>query len=62
MSYDKSTFIGRNLSSSYAPTEQDANYFDYINELSSLFDAHQINGTVLYPYVTRLYIGEVGTN
>ena len=57
--YTKEMFIGRNLSSSYAPLKSDTQYCDYLSELEALFDKHQRNGNVMYPYITRCYLGMV---
>ncbi len=57
--YDKEAFINRNLSSSYAPKENEAHYSDYINAISQVFDNHSENGKIRYPYVTRCYIGKI---
>ncbi len=59
VSYDLETFIFRNLSSSYAPKQGDAQYEQYIQALSELFQSYNTNGTVEYPYLTRCYIGTV---
>lgn len=57
--YSITDFILRNLSSSYAPLNNDKHYNDYINALEKLFDKYGSNGTVAYPYITRCYIGTV---
>ena len=57
--YTKQMFIERNLSSSYAPLKYDSKYHDYISELEALFDKYQTDGNVLYPYITRCYLGKV---
>lgn len=57
--YDKSAFVDRNLSSSYAPSPRDSHYEAYIKAITGIFDEHNINGTVKYPYITRCYIGKV---
>lgn len=57
--YTREDFIARNLSSSYAPKENDLIYDDYIKAVAEVFDKHQTNGTVNYPYITRCYIGTV---
>ena len=59
MQYDKTAFIERNLSSSYAPLKYDTQYNAYISALEAVFDRHQTNGTVLYPYITRCYMGKI---
>ncbi len=59
MQYDKNAFINRNLSSSYAPKEGEANYLVYIQKLEELFERLSSNGQIPYPYITRCYIGKV---
>lgn len=54
---DRNTFIGRSLSSSYAPKEGEAGFENYVLELAELFDELNYNGTVPYPYITYCYIG-----
>jgi SAM-dependent methyltransferase len=57
--YNREDFIARNLSSSYAPKENDSIYDDYINAIEEVFEKHQSNGTLKYPYITRCYFGEI---
>lgn len=57
--YDRDAFIARSLSSSYAPNENDIMSDEYIKALENVFDKHQTNGIVKYPYITRCYIGTV---
>ena len=57
--YTKESFIGRNLSASYAPKEIDSNYQVFIDELSVLFDKYSVNGLLILPNVTRSYVGEI---
>ncbi len=57
--YTREDFIARNLSSSYAPKENDLIYNDYIKAIEAVFEKHQINGTVKYPYITRCYFGTI---
>ena len=58
LSYDRETFLGRSLSSSYAPRPGDENYHGYVQALTRLFEEFG-GGTVAYPYVTRCYLGRV---
>lgn len=58
ITYDKETFIARNLSSSYAPDARDDRYDDYIKELELLFERSSKNGFLEYPYTTICYIGK----
>lgn len=57
--YDREGFIGRNLSSSYAPKESDEAYEEYIAALSDMFDKFSVDGVIKYPFYTQSYIGEV---
>lgn len=56
---DLDGFIGRNLSSSYAPDEGTEDYAGYIRELSELFIKYSRGGEVQFPYITKSYVGEV---
>lgn len=58
--YDYETFILRNASSSYAPKKGKENYISYVDELKNIFDACSSNGRLVYPYITRCYIGKCG--
>ena len=55
----KEGFIGRALSSSYAPKATDYNYIKYQEAISELFDKYQIEGIINYPNITRLYLGNI---
>nr|WP_307989435.1 class I SAM-dependent methyltransferase [uncultured Niameybacter sp.] len=57
--FDENGFIGRNLSSSYAPKEHDDKYNAYVLELKALFEAYNKNGILKMPIFTRSYIGIV---
>lgn len=57
--YERDAFIARSLSSSYSPKKNDPAYDEYVKALESVFEKHQTNGTVKYPYITRCYIGTV---
>lgn len=57
--YTREDFIARNLSSSYAPKENDIIYNDYVKAVEEVFEKYQVNGTVKYPYITRCYIGTI---
>ena len=59
LSFSKESFVGRNLSASYALKENDVNYTAYINELEKLFDKHSKNSTVIMPNFTRSYMGTI---
>lgn len=55
--YDEESFVGRNLSSSYAPIEGDKNYEAYVSGLGKLFEKYKNGKTVEFPYITNLYFG-----
>lgn len=57
--YDRDAFVLRNLSSSYAPVQGDTHYDRYVQAIHDVFDKHSKNGTVVYPYITRCYLGTV---
>jgi SAM-dependent methyltransferase len=57
--FDKDSFIGRNLSASYAPAETDSNYRLFVEELSELFLKHSVDGKLTMPNITRSYTGKV---
>jgi len=52
-------FIGRALSSSYAPKEQDDNFDAYVLALTKLFIKYQKGGSLQFPEITTLYFGEI---
>lgn len=58
--YDEEHFIGRNLSSSYAPGKGSEGYEAYVSALSALFKKYEKSGTVEFPYRTVLYYGGLG--
>lgn len=58
--YTKDSFIGKSLSSSYAPKQGDSEYEPFIQALSDLFDRYQtLDGTMLFPNYVRCYLGTV---
>ena len=56
---DEGNFIGRNLSSSYAPKENDANYAGYVAEFRKLFAKYSKDGVFTMPNEVQSYVGEV---
>jgi Methylase involved in ubiquinone/menaquinone biosynthesis len=56
---DENLFVGRNLSSSYAPNADDKNYTPYMVALRELFLKFSENGSLIFPYITQSYIGKV---
>jgi len=59
LTFDMDSFIGRNLSASYAPKQGDANYEQFVDELANLFIKYSVNGKLIMPNITRSYAGEV---
>jgi hypothetical protein len=57
--YDLPSYIGRNLSSSYAPLESDSNYLGFVEEIERLYHKYSQNDKLTVPHVTRSYCGEV---
>ncbi|MEP6924593.1 MAG: class I SAM-dependent methyltransferase [Pyrinomonadaceae bacterium] len=52
---DLEGFKGRNLSSSYLPTEQDAGFSAMVNKLERIFAQHETNGKVKIFYDTKVF-------
>jgi DNA-binding transcriptional MerR regulator/ubiquinone/menaquinone biosynthesis C-methylase UbiE len=59
LKYDLNTFIGRNLSGSYAPTQTDEQYSDFIMAITELFYKYSKNDILTLPNITRSYLGKV---
>ncbi|MGG0293219.1 class I SAM-dependent methyltransferase [Bacillus pacificus] len=57
--FDYESFLGRNLSASYAPKENDKEYKNFVLLLSELFDKYSKNGKIILPNLTRSYMGNV---
>ena len=57
--FDKKRFIGLHQSASYRLSENDPNYFHYIDELSSYFDLHSTGGKLILPNNTCCYVGNL---
>lgn len=56
---DEKGFVGRSLSSSYAPKPGDKAYDAYVAALRALFRKYAENGRVFMLYETHVYYGEV---
>ena len=56
---DEEIFIGRALSSSYAPRKDSPNHEAYVGELRGLFSAHAQGGIIKIANETKLYTGAV---
>lgn len=61
LQFDKDSFIGRNLSTSYAPKEETdrEKYNGLVCELGELFDEYNSNGILFFPHFSKSYIGIV---
>lgn len=59
LSFDWEGFLGRNLSSSYAPRPQDASYSAFVQALHTLFERWSNGGVLVLPNHTRCYVGNV---
>ncbi len=55
----REAFIGDILSRSYALTESDEHYSEFIAELNKVFDKHQSGGFVTAEYKTTCYLGKL---
>jgi ubiquinone/menaquinone biosynthesis C-methylase UbiE len=57
--FDKKSFIGRFLSSSYSPKPEENEYSKIITGLEELFDKYAIENKVSFLYDTEISIGDV---
>jgi SAM-dependent methyltransferase len=59
--FDKEGYIGRNLSTSYAPLKETdpEKYYGLVRELSEFFDEYSVNEILNYPHFTQSHIGRV---
>jgi len=55
---DLDGLAGRVMSSSYAPTRERPEYVPLMAGLRELFDRHQSDGKVVFPYRTLVYFGQ----
>ena len=55
---DESAFIGDTLSRSYALSEADAGFSDFMRELKSAFEKYEQNGKVTIKYNAKCYLGK----
>jgi ubiquinone/menaquinone biosynthesis C-methylase UbiE len=56
--FDLEGVKGRLLSSSYAPEKGHPNHVPMLNDLRSIFQAHQVGGQVSFEYDTLVYYGQ----
>lgn len=59
LEYNLEMFIGRNISASYAPNEEDKNYKIFIKELTDLFNKYKRDEKVIIKNKVKSYIGNV---
>lgn len=52
-------YIGRNLSSSFAPLKSDENYIDFIEGLTYIFNKYSDNDNLVFSQKTYVYIGYI---
>lgn len=57
--FDKTKFIERSLSASYAPKKTDSGYAAYVAELEELFDRYAVAGLLTMPNETVAYLGSL---
>ena len=57
--FDFESLKGRLLSSSYSPTEDMPVYKPMLNELEKIFNENNVDGRIIFPYDTNLYLGKV---
>lgn len=57
--FDWDGFRGRLLSSSYTPAPGSNGHDAFVAALHVLFDRHQLDGEIVWPYVTHVYVGEI---
>lgn len=53
-------FLGRNLSATYAPREDDPARGPFVADLRALFERYREDDVVRFPLTTRLFLGGVG--
>ncbi|PEL12295.1 class I SAM-dependent methyltransferase [Bacillus sp. AFS017336] len=56
---DLEGFLGRNMSSSFSPLRGEKEYETYRSALGNLFNKYSLNGKIVYPYITKSYLGHV---
>jgi ubiquinone/menaquinone biosynthesis C-methylase UbiE len=56
---DLEGFLGRNLSSSFSPLSGEEEFEPHRTALTNLFNKYSLNGKIIYPYITKSYLGFV---
>ncbi|MCG7410243.1 class I SAM-dependent methyltransferase [Paenibacillus sp. ACRRX] len=59
LTFDLNGFIGRNLSASYAPHQEDVHYERFVQSITELFYKYNKDGVLTMPNLTRSYMGKV---
>ncbi len=59
LEYDLDSFVGRNLSASYAPKNADPNYKEFVEAIAELFKKYSKDNRIILPNTTRSYMGKV---
>lgn len=57
--FNKESFLGLHQSASYCPSKNNNNYFEYIDSLSSYFDAHCKDGILVLENSTYCFAGYI---
>ncbi|MEH7501974.1 class I SAM-dependent methyltransferase [Neobacillus drentensis] len=52
-------FLGRYLSASYSPKKTEKEYEHFITALSNIFEKYSNHGQIVFPNITRSYLGRV---
>jgi ubiquinone/menaquinone biosynthesis C-methylase UbiE len=59
LTFDRDSFVGYELSRSYAPKKGDKKYEAYSSALKAFFESYQTEGKILIPNITECYFGTV---
>jgi len=59
LTFDLNSFIGRNLSASYAPKQTDEQYDPFVQALTELYAKYSKDDVLVMPNATRSYMGKV---
>ena len=59
LSYDKDSFVGRNMSASYSLRESDPKYQDFVDAILLLFAKYSYMDRIITANLTRSYVGLV---
>ena len=56
---DIQSFLGRNVSASYAPRPEDASYGAFVKDMTEVFERHSKDGKLIQAKITHSYVGAV---